>query len=79
MVDDGIGIASENLNSIFDRFGRRKESSGGKKDAGIGFGLMIVKKIIRKNGGKIKVHSDGIGKGTCIMFSMKMHPNNNEE
>ena len=40
---------------------------------------MIVKKIIRKNGGKIKAHSDGIGKGTCIMFSMKMHPNNNNE
>ena len=40
---------------------------------------MIVKKIIRKNGGKIKAHSDGIGKGTCIMFSMKMHPNNKNE
>ena len=79
MVDDGIGIASENINSIFDRFGRRYDSSGGKKDAGIGFGLMIVKKIVRENNGKIKVDSDGIGRGTCIMFSMKMHPNNDVE
>ena len=69
--DDGIGIAKEDFPTLFTRFGKLHRTAE-QNSTGIGLGLMIVKQIVEKNGGKIEVYSDGIGKGTCIMFSMKM-------
>ena len=71
IVDDGVGIASEDFPTLFTRFGKLNRTAE-QNSTGIGLGLMIVKQIVEKNGGKIEVHSDGIGKGTCMMFSMKM-------
>ena len=71
IVDDGVGIASEDFPTLFTRFGKLNRTAE-QNSTGIGLGLMIVKQIVEKNEGKIKVHSDGIGKGTCMMFSMKM-------
>ena len=39
---------------------------------GIGLGLTICKSIVDKSGGSIQVESDGPGKGSCFIFSMKM-------
>ena len=39
---------------------------------GIGLGLTICKSIVEKSGGSIHVESDGPGKGSCFMFSLKM-------
>ena len=39
---------------------------------GIGLGLLIVKHIVKKNEGRVRVFSDGVDKGTCLTFSMKM-------
>ena len=39
---------------------------------GIGLGLTIVKEILDKCSGQIEVYSEGEGKGSCFMFSMKM-------
>ena len=35
-------------------------------------GLMICQKLVGLNDGTIKVHSDGIGKGSVFSFTMKM-------
>ena len=40
---------------------------------GIGLGLLICTKLIQMNGGTIKVHSDGVDKGSAFCFSMKMN------
>ena len=39
---------------------------------GIGLGLTICKSIVEKSGGSIHVESEGPGKGSCFIFSLKM-------
>ena len=41
---------------------------------GIGLGLTIVKNIVEKSGGTIKVTSEGRGLGSQFTFSMRMEP-----
>ncbi|MFD2965945.1 ATP-binding protein [Sphingobacterium bambusae] len=58
--DNGIGISSTELNSIFDIFKRLSNSSGFE---GSGVGLAIVKRIVDRLGVTIDVESE-IGRGT---------------
>lgn len=59
--DNGIGIPSERLNYIFERF-YRVDDSRSKEIGGIGVGLTIVKSIVDLHGGTIEVSSrEGVG------------------
>lgn len=60
--DDGIGISSEELPKIFDRF-YRVDKSRASEIQGTGLGLAIVKHIVKGLKGKIEVESE-LGKGT---------------
>jgi PAS domain S-box-containing protein len=63
--DNGIGIATENFDKIFDMFFRL---SG--QIAGSGIGLYIVKEIVEKIEGNIQVDSE-IGKETTFTMQFK--------
>ncbi len=68
--DNGIGIPPDDLPHIWDRFYRVKnQRSNHIQEKGTGLGLVIVKKLIQLQGGKIDVISQ-LGKGTifCIRF-----------
>lgn len=67
--DTGCGIASENINRIFDRFFRGDKARSRDK-GGTGLGLAIAKWIVDKHRGKIEVTSE-IGKGSkfTVFFS----------
>jgi two-component system heavy metal sensor histidine kinase CusS len=60
--DTGIGIPSEDLPNIFDRFYRAR-SGRSQHPEGTGLGLPIVKSIMDLHGGKVHVQSES-GKGT---------------
>jgi signal transduction histidine kinase len=62
--DQGIGVDSKELKSIFQKFYRTKraEASG---ETGSGIGLSIVEQIVKVHGGKIEVASE-VGKGSCF-------------
>lgn len=67
--DNGAGIPSEDLPHIWDRFFRvraRRGEPGGEK--GTGLGLVIVKKLVQLQDGKIEVASPP-GRGTIFSIS----------
>lgn len=64
IADDGIGIAKEDMDNIFNRF-YRVDKSRSKESGGHGLGLSISKWIINEHKGEIEVKSE-IDKGTVV-------------
>ena len=56
---------------LFTRFGKLHRTAEMNSE-GIGLGLMIVKHIVKRSEGRVSVFSEGVDKGTCFTFSMKM-------
>jgi signal transduction histidine kinase len=67
--DEGIGIAPEDVDHIFEPF-RRGESQGVQLREGHGIGLAMVNRIVRRHGGSISAFSPGIGLGST--FTMRL-------
>ncbi len=63
--DSGVGIASNELKSVFKRFYRIPNLST-QKAKGTGLGLYIARAVIKKHDGKIYAESEGAGKGTTF-------------
>jgi signal transduction histidine kinase len=66
VVDDGVGIAEENLDKIFDPFWTSREAGGGS-----GLGLTMVQRIVKLHHGSIHVES-GPNQGAC--FTVHLPP-----
>ena len=66
--DSGIGLSRENINKLF-RIDLNYTTLGTNKERGTGFGLVLCKELVEKNGGKIWVESE-VGKGTKFIFSL---------
>lgn len=64
--DNGIGIDSENISKIFERF-YRVDKSRTESDS-MGLGLSMVKQMIELNNGQIKVESE-INKGSKFIIT----------
>ena len=62
--DNGIGIAPEHQDKVFERF-YRVDKSHSKQSGGTGLGLSIVKHAVQYHHGKISVESE-LNKGTTI-------------
>jgi signal transduction histidine kinase len=67
--DQGIGIPSDDLKSIFKRFYRVSHRSLAHVK-GTGLGLFIVKAIAQKHGGKVFAASAGEGEGATITMEL---------
>src|SRR5262249_40650920 len=63
VVDTGIGITSEFLPYVFDRF---SQANGGinRRYGGLGLGLAITRVLVQMHGGTLTVESDGIDRGS---------------
>jgi len=66
--DDGIGIPTEALAHVFDRF-YRVDKSRSRVEGGSGLGLSIVAKIIREHGGRVDIDSEP-GRGSRFVLTL---------
>lgn len=65
VADDGIGIALEEQQKIWNRFYRVDKSRSWNKSVGMGLGLSMVKQIVQLHGGRICLESE-LGKGSTF-------------
>jgi histidine kinase len=72
VVDSGIGIPSEHLPYIFDRFYRVDKSRSRQAGGGSGIGLTISKYLIEAHGGHIWAESAGEGQGSTFIFTLPL-------
>ena len=61
--DNGAGIPSDKLNSIFDMF-MQVDRSSERSQGGLGIGLTLVKRLVAMHGGSIEARSEGEGRGS---------------
>jgi two-component system CheB/CheR fusion protein len=67
--DTGIGIASENMDKIFEGF-FRVDTPYSRVTEGTGLGLPLSKKLVELHGGKFSVESEGLNRGTLVRFTL---------
>jgi two-component system cell cycle sensor histidine kinase PleC len=67
--DTGVGIASENMEKIFEGF-FRVDTPYSRVTEGTGLGLPLSKKLVELHGGKFSVESEGLNKGASIRFTL---------
>ena len=70
VADSGIGIAPEQLGSVFSKF-RQADSSINRKFGGTGLGLAIARSLAERMGGNISVESE-LNKGSTFTFELPM-------
>ncbi len=63
--DTGLGIASEFLPHVFERF-RQADATAARRHGGLGLGLAIVRQIAELHGGTARVASEGLGQGSTF-------------
>lgn len=73
VIDSGIGIPKDRINTIFDRFERMENKNAVIKE-GSGIGLSIVKKLVDALDGEINIESE-VDKGTTVRLIFKKSKN----
>jgi len=68
--DTGIGIASEELPHIFERF-YRTDKARSRETGGVGLGLAIAQWIAEKHQGRLTAHSE-LGRGALFQISLPL-------
>lgn len=71
VTDNGIGIAEDQKDRIFDPFHQGEKKPEQEYFGGTGIGLALAKSIMEKHGGKIRVESQ-VGQGSSFFLSIPM-------
>jgi PAS domain S-box-containing protein len=72
IVDDGIGMTTEQLQHVFKDFYKVNHQNSTYQSSGLG--MSICKRIIEKHGGTIQCESPGLGKGTAVILNLPIKP-----
>lgn len=69
VLDDGPGLAPDELDAVFERFHRGRASRGGP--AGTGLGLPIARELLRRWNAKTTLGNRSAGGGACARIEFK--------
>ncbi len=69
--DSGIGIPSDQLDRIFERF-YQVDGSARRRYGGVGLGLALVKEIVERHGGQVGVESQ-VGQGSTFTVTLPIY------
>jgi signal transduction histidine kinase len=72
VADTGTGIATEDLEAVFEEF-RQVGTDYAKKHEGTGLGLTLSRKFVELHGGRIWVKSQ-LGQGSTFAFTLPVKP-----
>jgi signal transduction histidine kinase/CheY-like chemotaxis protein len=71
VADNGEGIEPEALERIFDRFAQ-VDGSITRRHGGLGLGLSIVRELVDLQGGTVRAHSAGMGRGASFVVELPL-------
>ncbi|MBA2305160.1 MAG: PAS domain S-box protein [Acidobacteria bacterium] len=71
VADTGIGIRTELIDQLFERF-RQADASTTRHYGGLGLGLSIVKSLVELHGGTVAIASPGEGLGTTVTVHLPL-------
>lgn len=71
VADTGVGISSEFVEHVFERF-RQADASTTRKHGGLGLGLSIVKHLVELHGGTVAVKGGGEGFGATFILKLPL-------
>jgi signal transduction histidine kinase len=69
--DNGIGIAPENIERIFEQFYQVADHMT-RRHGGLGLGLAIAQVLVNLHGGRIWAESEGLGQGSTFNVSLPL-------
>ncbi len=72
VVDSGVGIAPDRLQTIFDP-GAARSTKGTDAEGGSALGLLLTRELVDKNGGRLWVES-APGRGSTFHFTLPRSP-----
>jgi CheY-like chemotaxis protein len=71
VTDTGVGISSDFLPHVFDRF-RQADSTSTRQHSGMGLGLAIVRHVVELHGGTVRAQSAGENTGSSFIVSLPL-------
>jgi len=71
VVDNGIGVAPEQLERIFEPYVQASPDSS-RFPEGLGLGLSVARRLVELHGGRIGAQSDGSGSGSTFVVELPL-------
>ena len=71
VVDNGVGIASELLEQVFEMF-TQVDRTLDRARGGLGIGLSLVRRLAELHGGTVTAQSDGVGRGSTFTVALPL-------
>ena len=71
VIDNGIGIAPEKLDDVFELFVQADPGVGEHK-SGLGIGLAMVRRLVELHGGRVHAESAGPGQGSTFVVRLPL-------